>query len=84
MQHLEEVKKILCEALDIPERMDSLTENSNLLGSIPELDSMSVVNVITALEEHFNLSIDDEEINEDIFKTLGSLSSFIDQKLQNS
>lgn len=83
MKHLEEVKKILCDVLCIHDRMNSLTENSSLLGSIPELDSMAVVNVITALEEHFDLTIDDEEINAGIFKTLGSLSSFIDQKLQN-
>ena len=83
MKHLEEVKKILCDVLYIHDRMNSLTKNSGLLGSIPELDSMTVVNVITALEEHFDLKIDDDEINAGIFKTLGSLSSFIDQKLQN-
>ncbi len=81
MQHFEEVRKILCDVLCIHNRMNSLTEHSNLLGNIPELDSMAVVNVITAIEEHFDLTIDDDEITADIFETLGSLSRFVDQKL---
>jgi acyl carrier protein len=81
MQHLEEVKKILCDVLSIHDRLHTLTAKSNLLGNIPELDSMAVVNIITAIEEHFDITIDDDEIDADIFKTLGSLSSFVDQKL---
>lgn len=81
MQHLEEVKNILCNVLSIPEREQSLTEDSRLLGNIPELDSMAVVNVIVALEEHFDITIDDDEINSSIFVTLGSLTGFVDQKL---
>lgn len=42
---------------------------------------MAVVNIITTIEEYFDLTIDDDEITADIFKTLGSLSSFVDQKL---
>lgn len=81
MQHLEEVKSILCNVLSIPERKQAFTEDSKLLGNIPEFDSMAVVNVITALEEHFDITIDDDEINSDIFMTLGSLTGFVDQKL---
>ncbi|MBX3629464.1 MAG: acyl carrier protein [Nitrosomonas sp.] len=81
MQHFEEVKKILCDVLCIHDRINLLTENSDLLGNIPELDSMAVVNIITTIEEYFDLTIDDDEITADIFKTLGSLSSFVDQKL---
>lgn len=81
MQHLEEVKNILSDVLSLREQKDSLKEDSILLGNIPELDSMAVVNVITALEEHFGITVDDDEISARTFETLGSLTRFVEQKL---
>jgi acyl carrier protein len=81
MQHLEEVKTILSDTLSLGERKNSLKEDSILLGSLPELDSMAVVNVITALEEHFGITVDDDEISASTFETLGSLGRFVEQKL---
>ena len=80
MQHLEEVKNILSDVLSLGERKNSLKEDSILLGSLPELDSMAVVNVITALEEHFGITVDDDEISASTFETLGSLTHFVEQK----
>lgn len=81
MQHLKEVKNILSDVLSLGERKDSLNEDSTLLGNLPELDSMAVVNVITALEEHFGITVDDDEISASTFETLGSLTRFVEQKL---
>jgi acyl carrier protein len=81
MDNLDKVKEILSDALGIDERKYSITAESNLLGSIPELDSMGVVSVITALAEHFDITINDDEINAKTFETLGSLVSFVEQKL---
>lgn len=81
MQHIEEVRNILSDVLSLGERRNSLKENSPLLGAIPELDSMAVVNVITALEEHFDITVDDDEINAKTFETVGNLAQFVEQKL---
>ena len=81
MQNLDEVRDILSDVLSLGERKNSLNVDSGLLGSIPELDSMAVVNVITVLEEHFGIMVDDDEISAKTFETLGSLTSFIEQKL---
>lgn len=81
MQHIEEVKNILSDVLSLGKRKNSLKEDSHLLGSIPELDSMAVVNVITALEEHFDITVDDDEISAKTFETVGSLTQFVEQKL---
>ncbi|MES2758017.1 MAG: acyl carrier protein [Pseudomonadota bacterium] len=81
MMYLEEVKTILADVLSLGAAKDSLTEQSALLGSIPELDSMAVVNLITALEEHFGITVDDDEISATTFETLGSLTAFVEQKL---
>lgn len=80
MQHLEQVKNILVDVLSLDEGRSALREDSILLGSIPELDSMTVVNVIAALEEYFGITIDDE-ISAKNFETVGSLTQFIEQKL---
>jgi acyl carrier protein len=81
MQHLEEVKNILADVLSLGERKNSLKEDSVLLGDIPELDSMAVINIITALEEYYDISVDDDEISAKTFATLGSLTHFVEQKL---
>jgi acyl carrier protein len=81
MQHVQEVTNILADVLSLGERKNSLTADSVLLGNIPELDSMAVVNVITALEEHFGITVDDDEISAQTFETVGSLTSFVEQKL---
>ena len=62
-------------------RAEAMDASAPLLGAIPELDSMAVVNVITALEEHFGISVADDEIGAASFATLGSLSAFVEQKL---
>lgn len=79
--YLEEVKTILADVLSLGAAKDSLDASSPLLGSIPELDSMAVVHLITALEEHFGITVDDDEISASTFETLGSLANFVQQKL---
>ena len=81
MQNLDDVRDILSDVLSLGERKYLLKADSGLLGSIPELDSMAVVNVITALEEHFDITVGDDEISAKTFETLGSLTYFVEQKL---
>ena len=78
---LEEVKTVVGRALQLGSRVHNLNEKSPLLGAIPELDSMAVVNVITALEEHFDITVADDEIGAAAFETLGSLTRFVEGKL---
>jgi acyl carrier protein len=51
------------------------------LGAIPELDSMAVVTLITGLETHFGLVVDDDDIDGSTFATVGSLADFVSEKL---
>ncbi len=81
MQHLEQVKKILIEVLGLDERRSALREDTILLGNIPELDSMTVVSVIAALEKQFGITIDNDEVSAKNFETIGSLTRFIEQKI---
>ena len=78
---LDEVKTVVGRALQLGNRVQGMNESSALLGAIPELDSIAVVNVITALEEHFDITVADDEIGAAAFETLGSLTRFVEGKL---
>jgi acyl carrier protein len=78
---LDEVKTVVGSALQLGDRVRKMNESSALLGAIPELDSMAVVSVITALEEHFDITVADDEIGAAAFETLGSLTRFVEGKL---
>lgn len=77
----DDVKNILVDVLGLEGMRDTLNADTVLLGNLPELDSMAVVNLIGALEEHFGIVIDDDEISASTFDTLGSLGAFVDHKL---
>lgn len=77
----QEVLRVLDEVLSLGGRAASFTSATPLLGAIPELDSMAVVTLITSLETHFGLVVDDDDIDGSTFETVGALTSFVDQKL---
>ena len=79
MPHLEAVKHILSSTLGLGQL--EMTAETPLLGSVPELDSMAVVSVITALETHFGITVADDDIHARHFATLGSLNAFVRDKL---
>ena len=79
--YLDEVKQILIDILNLGEEGHAMNAQTRLLGSIPELDSMAVVNVITALEEQFGIAVDDDDISAATFETLGTLADFVGSKL---
>ena len=75
------LKLVLQQHLQLGESVNSFTHDTPLLGAIPELDSMGVVNIITAIEENFGCEIDDDEISAEVFENLGSLLQFVESKL---
>lgn len=79
MHYLDTVNMIVTETLGL--RGAALQAASPLMGALPELDSMAVLALIAALETHFGFAIDDDEIKARHFATLGSLTSFVQEKL---
>jgi acyl carrier protein len=59
-----------------------LNGDSELLGSVPQLDSMAVVSVLTAIEERFGVTVDDDEIDGRTFASVRSLTTFVERKLE--
>lgn len=76
-----ELKNILAEILSLGDRAKRFTDDTQLLGSLPELDSMAVVSVITTMEERFGVVVGDDEISAQTFATFGTLREFVQQKV---
>ncbi|HFD86456.1 MAG TPA: acyl carrier protein [Gammaproteobacteria bacterium] len=79
----EEVRSLVGTVLQLGDRTTSLQPETLLLGNLPELDSIAVVTVITALEEYYDFVIEDDEISADTFATVGSLTAFVEHKLSS-
>ena len=78
---LDEVRTIVGRTLQLGNRAQKMNEGTVLLGAVPELDSIAVVTLITAIEEHFDITVADDEIGASAFETLGSLTRFVEGKL---
>jgi acyl carrier protein len=82
MAAIDDVKQVLGETLQLGDRANGFTADTPLFGAIAEFDSMAVVTVVTALEERFGIFIEDDEIEAEVFATVGSLAAFVDRKLE--
>lgn len=76
----DEICQILTEVLGLESSRVQLTEQTALLGELPEFDSMAVVSVLTALEEQYDIIIEDDEIDASVFETVGTLTAFVSGK----
>jgi acyl carrier protein len=76
----QEVLRLLDEVLSLEGRAAGFTRETHLLGSIPELDSMAVVSLITALEDTFGIVVDDDDIDGATFASVGTLVDFVAAK----
>lgn len=78
---LNSVRSVLIETLDLQQEPEQLQPDTVLFGSLPELDSFGVVALVAAIEEKFDIIIDDDEFGADLFETLGKLTEFVDSKI---
>lgn len=79
-QTADEVRNVLIETLELTQRPEELTRDTALFGSLPELDSFGVVQLVAAIEERFDITIEDDEFGAELFETLGTLVEFVDAK----
>ncbi|WP_051082558.1 acyl carrier protein [Uliginosibacterium gangwonense] len=74
------VLAVLDDTLGLGGRAASFDDQTPLLGAVPELDSMAVVGLIAALEEHFGFYVGDDDIDGSTFETVGTLTHFVASK----
>lgn len=78
---LDDLLNILDQAMALQGRARSFTESTPLLGALPELDSMAVVQVLEGIESHYGLMLDDAAVSAEVFATVGSLAAFVQSSL---
>lgn len=75
------VRSVLVDILGLGEdRVAAFDEQTPLFGALPELDSMAVATLLTELEDRLGISIDDDEVDIDMFETFGALVRFAADK----
>jgi acyl carrier protein len=71
------VRDVIRDVLGVSqERVDAFTDDTGLFGSLPELDSMAVANLLTELEDRLDIIIDDDEVDGDMLENFGGLVRF--------
>ncbi|MCA1569568.1 MAG: acyl carrier protein [Chloroflexi bacterium] len=73
---LDDVRDVVVQTLGVDAHALALAD-APLLGALPELDSMGVLELLAALEEHFGIEVDGDELRVEAFETLGSLVEFV-------
>ena len=81
MVTLEDITQIIAEVLQLGPRASDFGSDTPLLGAVPEFDSMAVVSVLTAVEDNYGITIEDDEVSAEIFETLGGLVDFVTRKV---
>ena len=81
---LDAVRSVLIETLELSQSPDELNVGTALFGSLPELDSFGVVALVAAIEERFDITIDDDEFGAELFDTVGTLTEFVEEKVSSS
>ena len=79
------LRAILRDVLGLSEdRTAELTPDSGLFGHLPELDSQAVADLLTEMEDRFDIIIEDDEVDGDHLETYGGLLALAEAKTVNS
>ena len=75
MATLEKIRDLLSEQMNIDK--EKITKSTKVLEDL-KADSLDLVEMLTALEDEFNISVSDEEAKKLV--TVGDIAAFIDSK----
>ena len=73
-------RQIVKASLQLGDEANSFDENTQLLGGLPEFNSLTITNIITEIEMQLDCEVEDSELSAEIFETLGTLADFISAK----
>ncbi len=83
----EVIKDIVAERMELDIESNKINSETKLMEDGLGLDSISMLDIVAALEDRFDILIEDDDLNFDIFKNVGSLtkftSSMIERKTNN-
>ena len=76
------LRGILCDVLGLDiDHVDTFDADTGLFGHLPELDSMAVAGLLAEVEDRLDVTIDDQDLDEEILETWGALLAFAEMKV---
>jgi acyl carrier protein len=77
---LAKLKALVIEVTQLKIAPEAISNTANLFNDCG-LDSTSVVDLVVGLEQNFDISVDDDELDVKLFQDLSKLSEFVEAKL---
>jgi acyl carrier protein len=78
----EDIRRLLSDVLGIEQdRAATFDDTTELFGSLPELDSMAVANLLAELEDRLGIIVEADEVDGEMLGTFGGLVDFVHEKL---
>ena len=83
MKIIEQLKHYVGEEIIQDGNSDVLTENGSLLES-GMIDSLGIIQLVSFIEENYQIKIDGEELIQENFETLRSISDMVSRMMEQS
>ena len=78
MENIEKkVKEVVLRAFDAQIDPEDIDMEVPLMEDGIGLDSVSILEIITGIEEEFELTVEDEEISDELFESISSLVDYV-------
>jgi acyl carrier protein len=76
---LTKLKELVIEVTQLKIAPEAISDTANLFNDCG-LDSTSVVDLVVGLEQHFDITVDDDELDVKLFQDLSKLAEFVEAK----
>jgi acyl carrier protein len=77
-------RKIVRNCLQLGSTADSFDRDTQLLGGLPEFNSLTITAIVASIEDEVDGEIDDMDITAEIFETMGTLADFVAEQMENA
>lgn len=75
------IRHILINSLGLDRnRVLNISDSDLFLNYFSEIDSLALTNLLTALEDHFGITIDMDDLGPEDFETFGQFCAFVAQQ----
>jgi acyl carrier protein len=76
---LTKLKELVIEVTQLKIAPEAISDTANLFNDCG-LDSTSVVDLVVGLEQNFDITVDDDELDVKLFQDLSKLAEFVEAK----
>ncbi|WMJ86446.1 phosphopantetheine-binding protein [Anaerocolumna sp. MB42-C2] len=73
----ETIREIIYNLVELKKPINEIDDNENIL--ILGMDSISILKVVTELEDEYNIEFDDEDLNYDNLKSINSMIDCVEK-----